>query len=406
MWRSRKARRPASRPALRRPQYGGRQELVTQGDFKLYGLPATSRIPTSARPTARAGRPRSAGAAGHGLPSVRDRGRRDRVVPLRGAGRAHDVRGCAPSGSPVMVGRPGVVQPWMLRAPREAMRAAGTGVLRGVERAPRSAAAGVPESRVPGPEPVSSAATLSGRDDHRVAAGRVLRRCPTRGRRAGALRTRRTGAASGPSVQRTYAAGPPAPMPSPSGSLDVRSGCGVSRSARRRAGRLGRPRTFGVTGAGMSPSGAVDLEVLAALRAQQVEHRLAVLGHERVQVHHPGHSARRAIGGAGDDHAAVAVPDQHDVAHVLEVKQAGELSMCTGQVGGAARCARSASPLSVARTRRGRRHAASPATCSSTNRRATRRGRARTSLSAQQTTRRGGGSTQDERGWSGERGAS
>ena len=56
--------------------------------------------------------------------------------------------------------------------------------------------------------------------------------------------------------------------------------------------------------------------------------------------------SRRAVGDAGDDHAAVAVADEHDVAQVLELEHAEHVLDVRLEVdAGRARCARSPRPV-------------------------------------------------------------
>ena len=60
----------------------------------------------------------------------------------------------------------------------------------------------------------------------------------------------------------------------------------------------------------------------APVRREEVEHRLAVPCHRPVQVDEVRDPPRQAVRNAGDDHRAVAVADQHDVAEVLVLEDA------------------------------------------------------------------------------------
>jgi hypothetical protein len=61
-------------------------------------------------------------------------------------------------------------------------------------------------------------------------------------------------------------------------------------------------------------------ESAAELRTGEIEQRLAVPRHERVDVQEPRDPVRDAVGDRGDDHAAVALPDEHDIVEVVELE--------------------------------------------------------------------------------------
>ena len=52
-------------------------------------------------------------------------------------------------------------------------------------------------------------------------------------------------------------------------------------------------------------------------RLVQIEQRLSVVGHERIEIDQLRDAVPRAVGDAGRDHAAIAVADQRDVAQIL-----------------------------------------------------------------------------------------
>ena len=59
------------------------------------------------------------------------------------------------------------------------------------------------------------------------------------------------------------------------------------------------------------------VEQLGVRRRHHVVERLAVVGDKRVPVHQAADAVGGAVGDAGDDHAAVAVAHQHDVAQIV-----------------------------------------------------------------------------------------
>jgi len=60
-------------------------------------------------------------------------------------------------------------------------------------------------------------------------------------------------------------------------------------------------------------------QVLHALprRLVQIEQRLSVIRHKRIDVDHLRDAVARAVGDAGGNHAAIAVADQHDTAQIF-----------------------------------------------------------------------------------------
>jgi hypothetical protein len=56
---------------------------------------------------------------------------------------------------------------------------------------------------------------------------------------------------------------------------------------------------------------------LALLGRLEIEPALPVFGHEGVEIDHCRNAGRLAVGDAGRDEAAIAVPDQHDLGEVL-----------------------------------------------------------------------------------------
>jgi hypothetical protein len=80
---------------------------------------------------------------------------------------------------------------------------------------------------------------------------------------------------------------------------------------------------------GGHPPSVARLDAVAhafALRLRnKVDQRLAVLGHERVEVDQVADPIARAVGDAGCDHPAVAVPDQHEVAQLLALDYAQDI---------------------------------------------------------------------------------
>ena len=64
---------------------------------------------------------------------------------------------------------------------------------------------------------------------------------------------------------------------------------------------------------------------VAGLRRLQVEQALAVPRHEGVEIDQLRDALARPVGDAGRHHAAIAVPDQHDIAQVLHLEHADDI---------------------------------------------------------------------------------
>ena len=82
-----------------------------------------------------------------------------------------------------------------------------------------------------------------------------------------------------------------------------------------------------------------------ARRLVEIEQRLAIVRHERVEIDQLRNAVARAIGDAGRDHAAIAMADQHDVAQVLIFDDVEDVLIWVSRsIEGLARCARSPRP--------------------------------------------------------------
>jgi hypothetical protein len=80
--------------------------------------------------------------------------------------------------------------------------------------------------------------------------------------------------------------------------------------------------------------------------AHIVEQALAVFRHEGVEIDHLRDPLARAVGDTRGDHAAIAVPDQDDVAQVFEFQHAvTSLIWVSRSMSGCARWARSPTPV-------------------------------------------------------------
>src|SRR5207302_3860142 len=79
---------------------------------------------------------------------------------------------------------------------------------------------------------------------------------------------------------------------------------------------------------------AVLRKMLAHLRWQQINQRLAELGHKSVEVDECGDALRLAVGDAGHHHAAVAVADEHRALQTLVAQNADDVGDVGGEIDG------------------------------------------------------------------------